>query len=153
MLSSTRGVNLCWALGEIICNFTPIFPYFQHWRDEPRPRFFWGEQIKWRPKKKKVFIKNRTLFSANSSGHLRSDVHQSQIIGGDANEDHTQIIGGMQMKTILRLLGGYSQIIGGYISLSRRVLASLSGTEYKIQRLKSNFSVGFWEAAQELVHY
>ena len=29
--------------------------------------------------KKKVFAKNGTLFS---SGHLRSDAHQSQIIGG-----------------------------------------------------------------------
>ena len=27
----TRGANLCWALGGIICNFTPILPYFQHW--------------------------------------------------------------------------------------------------------------------------
>ena len=32
--------------------------------------------------KKKGFIRNRTLFSPNSSGHLRSDAHQSQIIGG-----------------------------------------------------------------------
>ena len=35
------------------------------------------------------------FFSPNSSGDLRSDAHQSQIIGGDANEDHTQIIGGI----------------------------------------------------------
>ena len=33
---------------------------------------------------------------------LRSDAHQSQIIGGDADEYHTQIVGGV-----------YSQIIGG----------------------------------------
>ena len=46
--------------------------------------------------KKKVFTKNGTFFPANSSGDLRSDAHQSQIIGGDADEDHTQIIGGMQ---------------------------------------------------------
>ena len=44
---------------------------------------------------KKVFTKNGTLFSSNSSGDLRSDAHQSQIIGGDADEDHTQIIGGI----------------------------------------------------------
>ena len=48
--------------GEIICNFAPILPYLQHWGDEPRPRFFSGEQIKWRAKKK-VFTKNGTLFS------------------------------------------------------------------------------------------
>ena len=54
---------------------------------------------------KKVFTKNGTLFFPNSSGHLRSDAHRNQIIGGDANVDHTQTIAG----------GGYSQIIGGYI--------------------------------------
>ena len=32
--------------------------------------------------KKKVFTKNRTLFSPNSGGDLRSDANQSQIIGG-----------------------------------------------------------------------
>ena len=32
--------------GGIICNFTLILPYFQHWGDEPRPPFFSGEQIK-----------------------------------------------------------------------------------------------------------
>ena len=42
------------------------------------------------------------FFSPNSSGDLRSDAHRSQIFGGDADEDHTQIIGGR-----------YSQIIGG----------------------------------------
>ena len=77
-----RGADLCWALGGIISNFTPILPYFQHWGDEPRPRFCSGEQIKWRSKKrsspkmehffpqiqvktkkKKVFTKNGKLFS------------------------------------------------------------------------------------------
>ena len=31
----------------------------------------------------------------NSSGDLCSDAHQSQINGGDADKDHTQIIGGI----------------------------------------------------------
>ena len=47
-----KGSDLYWALGGIICNFTLIFPYFQHWEDEPRPQSFSGKQIKWRPKKK-----------------------------------------------------------------------------------------------------
>ena len=34
---------------------------------------------------------------------LRSDAHQTQIIGGDADESHTQIVGGYTVK----LLGGY----------------------------------------------
>ena len=44
-------------------------------------------------KKKKVFTRIGTLFS---SIHLRSDANQSQIIGGDADEDHTQIVVGIQ---------------------------------------------------------
>ena len=66
--------------------------------------------------KKKVFTKNGTLFfpnsgedqkkrsspkmehsfPPNSSGHLHLDAHQSQIIGGDADVNHTQTIGGIQ---------------------------------------------------------
>ena len=46
------------------------------------------------------------FFSPNSGEDLLSDTHQSQIIRGIADVDHTQIIGG----------GGYSQIIGGDIS-------------------------------------
>ena len=34
------------------------------------------------------------VFSLNSSGDPRSDARKSQIIGGDADVDHTQIIGG-----------------------------------------------------------
>ena len=122
--STNSGANLCWALGGggIICNFTPILPYFQHWGDEPRQRLFSGEQIKRRPKinkkkvftrngklgfpelrwrpKKKVFTRNGTLFLSTD---LRSDAHLSQIIGGDADEDHTQIVGGYTVK----LLGEY----------------------------------------------
>ena len=40
------------------------------------------------------------LFSSNSSTDLRSDAHQGQIIGGDANEDHTQIDGGDTVKLL-----------------------------------------------------
>ena len=43
------------------------------------------------------------FLSPNSSGDLRSDAHHSQIIGGDAEEDHTQIIGGIQSN----YWGGY----------------------------------------------
>ena len=42
--------------------------------------FFSGQQIKWRPKKKGVHQK-WNIFSLNSSGDLRSDANQSQIIG------------------------------------------------------------------------
>ena len=56
-------------------------------------------------KQKKVFTKDGTLVFPNSSGDLRSDARQSQIIGRDADVDHTQIVGER-----------YSQIIGGDIS-------------------------------------
>ena len=46
-------------------------------------------------KQKKVFTRNGTLFLSTD---LRSDAHQSQIIGGDADEDHTQIVGGYTVK-------------------------------------------------------
>ena len=85
--------------------------------DQKTEHFF--PQIQVKTKKKKVFTKNGTLFSPNSdedqkkirsspkvehffspnsSGDLRSHAHQSQIIGGDADEDHTQIIGGDTVK-------------------------------------------------------
>ena len=38
------------------------------------------------------------FFPPNLSGDLRSDAHQSQIIGGETDVDHTQIIGGIQSK-------------------------------------------------------
>ena len=49
-----------------------------------------------------VTLLNGTPFFPNSNTDLRSDAHQSQIIGGDADEDHTQIVGGYTVK----LLGG-----------------------------------------------
>ena len=45
------------------------------------------------------------LFSPNSCGDLPSDARQSQIIGGDVDVDHTQIIGG---DTVKLLRGIYS---------------------------------------------
>ena len=46
--------------------------------------------------KNKVFTKIERLFSQNSSEDQRSDADQSQVIGGDADVYHTQIIGGIQ---------------------------------------------------------
>ena len=70
-------------------------------RSSPKMEHFFP-RIQVKTKKKKVFTKNGTLFSPNSTGDLRSDAHLSQIIGGDADVDHTQIIGGDTNK----LLGG-----------------------------------------------
>ena len=43
---------------------------------------------------KKGLHQKWNTFFPNSSADLRSDANQSQIIGGDADVDHTQIIGG-----------------------------------------------------------
>ena len=51
------------------------------------------------------------FFSPNSGGDLHSDAHQSQIIGGDADVDHTQIIGG---DTVKLLRGIYPPIPPGF---------------------------------------
>ena len=50
--------------------------------------------------KKRSSPKMEHFFSANSSGDLRSDAHQSQIVGGDADEDHIQVIGGDTFKLL-----------------------------------------------------
>ena len=55
------------------------------------------------------------FFSPNSSGHLRSDAHQSQIIGEDADVHHR----------LLKLLGGIQPNYWGIYPPSPRVSAPL----------------------------
>ena len=50
--------------------------------------------------KKRSSPKMQHFFSPISSGHLRSDAHQSQIIGEDTDVDHTQTIGGDTAKLL-----------------------------------------------------
>ena len=115
------------SIGGIICNFTPILPYFQHWGGWTSTTILFrcGNLVKTKKKmqiehffspnsgedqKKKVFIKNRTLFlpdfrwrpkqkkkNFSKNRALFSAVHPIKLLGG------------MQMCTILKLLGGYSQ--------------------------------------------
>ena len=71
-------------------------------RSSPNTEHFFspnsGEDIK----KKRSSPNMEHFFSPNSSGDLRSDAHQSQIIGGDADGEHTQFIRGDRVK----LFGG-----------------------------------------------
>ena len=91
--SSPRGANLCWALGDIICNFIPILPYFQYrGGDEPRPRFFSDEQIKWRPKKR-------------SSPKIEHFFPRIQVETCAQMHTRVKLSEGMQMKALLKLLG------------------------------------------------
>ena len=98
--------SLLSIVGEfaILPQFCPIFNIGGN---EARPRFFQVSKLSEDQKTKTGFHQKwkPLIFSPNCSGDLCSDAHQSQIIGGDADEDHTQII-----------WGGYSQIIGGNIS-------------------------------------
>ena len=58
-----------------------------------------GEDQK-KKKKKRSSPEMEHFISPNSSTDLRSDAHQSQIIGGYADEDHTQIVGGYTVKLL-----------------------------------------------------
>ena len=49
--------------------------------------FFQVSKLSEDKEKEKIFTTNKTLFSPNSGEDLRSDAHQSQIIGGDTDED------------------------------------------------------------------
>ena len=64
--------------------------------------FFPRIQVKTKNKNKKykkgLHQKWNAFFPPNSGKDLRLDAHQSQIIGGDADEDHTQVIGGDTVK-------------------------------------------------------
>ena len=61
--------------------------------------FFPRIQVKTK-KNKRSSPAMKHFFSPNSSTDLRSDAHQSQIIGGDAGEDHTQSVGGDTVKLL-----------------------------------------------------
>ena len=50
--------------------------------------------------KKRFSPEMEHFFSPNSSRDLRADAQQSQIIGRDADEDHTQIVGGYTVKLL-----------------------------------------------------
>ena len=67
-------------------------------------------QIQVRTQQKRALSKMEHFFSPISSGHLLSNAQQSQIIGGEADVDHTQTIGGNTAK----LLGGYTPIPPGF---------------------------------------
>ena len=72
--------------------------------------------------KKRSSPKLEAFFSTNSSEDQRSDVDQSQIIGGDADVDHTQIIEGIQSNywggSILPIPKGFGIPVLGTLPIS-----------------------------------
>ena len=100
-IRGARGADLCWALGDNFQFYSNFALFLTLGGDEPRPRFCSGEQIGEDQKKKRFSLKlvhffpqsgedqkkrsspkMKHFFSPNSIGHLRSDAHQRQIIGG-----------------------------------------------------------------------
>ena len=58
-------------------------------RSSPKMEHFFFPKFRYRPKENKVLTKHGTIFFPNSSGHLRSDAHQSQIFEGMQDLDYT----------------------------------------------------------------
>ena len=93
--------------------------------DPPKNEHFFPQiQVK---TEKKVFTKNGTSFSPNSSRHLRLDAHQSQIIGGNVDVDHTQTIEGDTVKLLGRgyippsMAVGAQNDLGGQQTFARKM--------------------------------
>ena len=67
------------------------------------------------------------FFFPNSSGNLRSDAHHSQIIGGAADVDHTQTIGGDTVKLLRGIYPSHpprvsAPLIKTYVGLNNKSL-------------------------------
>ena len=69
-------------------------PYFERWGGMNLDREFVQVSKVSEDQKKDLHQKWNTFSRINSSGHLRSNTHLSQIIGGDADVNHTQTIWG-----------------------------------------------------------
>ena len=95
VMLNLQGCRFLLSIGGIICNFTQFCPIFNIGGINLNHDFFLVNKLS-KDQKKSLHQKWNTFFSQNSSGHLRSDAHQSQNIGGDADVDHIQIIGGIQ---------------------------------------------------------
>ena len=93
LFSTLEGMNLDH-------DFVQVWKFSEDQKKNANRTLFLRE-FRWRPKKKKkVFSKNRTLFPQIYSQLYSTPI---QIIGGDADVDHSQTIGGDTAK----LLGGY----------------------------------------------
>ena len=124
----TSGADLCWALGGIICNFTPILPYFQHWREWTSTTILFrcGNLVKTKRK-----VPTEQLFSPilgedqkkKSSARIEHFFPQiySQLY------THSNYWGRCRCGPFSNYWGGYSQIIGGiYPTHPPRVSALLT---------------------------
>ena len=119
-----QGCKSLLSIGGVICNITPILPYFQHWGNEPRPRFFSGKQIKWRAKKKKgLHLKCNTFSPEFSWRHKKKVFTKNGTLVFPEFEwrpalrctPESNFLGECRCRPYSNYWGGCSQIIGGYI--------------------------------------
>ena len=103
--TTTSAANLCWALGGIICNFTPILPYFQHWGDEPRPQFFLGGMSKLSQEQKKGLHEKWNTFFPWIQAETCSQMHNCT--------SQSNYWRGCRCRPYSNYWGGYIQIFGG----------------------------------------
>ena len=114
--------------------------------------------------KKRSSPKMEHFFSSNSSGDLRSDAHQSQIIGGDADVDHTQIIGGYiptsppgfgtpDIYYKLRIRGGGYSVLVNYQSFFKFLFISLPQLFFSINCIRNRLlRVSFIELLDFIIY-
>ena len=123
IMRATSGADLCWALGGIICNFTPILPYFQHWRMNLDHDFV---QV-WKFSEDQINA-NGTLFSQiQVKTKKRSSLKIEHFFYPNSGEDQKkkkrslskiqrffpQFLLRCTVHPFKLLGGGYNQIIGG----------------------------------------
>ena len=129
------------SIGEDKLQFYPNFAQFSTLGDEPRPRFFQVSKLR-EDQKKGLYQKWNTFFpriqvmtkkrSSPKMEHIlpriqvktkKKGLHPQmehffpriQVLTCAQMHTRVKLLEGMQMKTILELLGVYSQIIGGIV--------------------------------------
>ena len=78
------------------------------------------------------------FFPPKSSGDLRSDALQSQIIGGDADEDLTQIIGWVTFKLLGDIFPHPSRVLTPLSITTKRGMLSGGYSAIKVTWTKSS---------------
>ena len=93
LLYPGQGCKSLLSIGEDNLQFYSNFALFSTLGGMNLNHDFFQESKLSEDQKKRSSPKMERFFFSISRGGLRSDAHQSQIIGGDAGVDHTQIIG------------------------------------------------------------
>ena len=118
----------------IICNFTPILPYFQHWGRWTLTTIFFQVSKLSEDQKKGLHQKWKT-FSPNSNEDQRTAPNIIQR----SDADQSQITGEMQILSIVKLFWGDAvKLLGGYIP------PSSAGFGTSVLNKPGSFSTNRW---------